>query len=177
MVPAVGGGVPQRPLVGSPLRSLVGSRLVYRLAPGRCVSRSVGQKGAIHLNSYYVAAGTVAIIVGFAHSVLGEVLVFRRMRRDGLIPTDGGTALQERHVRIIWASWHALTVLGWLVAAILFWLAAGSSLDQADSFLGEAIAVAMVASSGFVLIGTKGKHPGWIGLLAVAILVLLGSNQ
>jgi hypothetical protein len=127
------------------------------------------------VNAYFVAAGTVAIIVGFAHSVLGEVLVFCRLRRGGLIPTDGGTVLQERHVRIIWASWHALTVLGWLVAAILFWLAA-SPQDKASSFLEDVIAVAMLVSAGLVLIGTKGKHPGWIGLLLVAVLVLMGSH-
>ncbi len=33
----------------------------------------------------------------------------------------------------------------------------------------------MLAASGLVLIGTKGRHPGWAGLLGVAVLVWLGS--
>jgi hypothetical protein len=131
----------------------------------------------VELNKYYIAAGIVAIIVGIAHSVLGEGLVFRRMRREGVVPTDGGTVLQERHVRIIWACWHALTVLGWLAAAILFWLAAAPRHDSSTHFPETAISVAMLLSSGLVLIGTKGKHPGWIGFLAVAVLVLFGSNK
>jgi len=53
------------------------------------------------MNAYFAAAGGLAFMVGLAHSILGERLVFSRMRAAGLVPTQGGTVLLERHVRIL----------------------------------------------------------------------------
>jgi hypothetical protein len=126
------------------------------------------------MNGYFVAAGVLTVIVGAIHSVFGERLIFGRMRSAGLIPTNGGGLLRERHVRILWATWHVVTVMGWCFAAALFWLAIPSSEPLTRSFLASAVAVAMAASSVLVLVGTRGKHPGWIGLLLVAILTAAG---
>ena len=126
------------------------------------------------MNLYYAAAGTLAFLVGLIHSVLGERLIFWRLRSSGLVPTDGSPRLEERHVRILWASWHVLTVLGWGLAAVLIWLALPSSRDVPHGFIVRAIVVAMLAGSLLVAVGTRGRHPGWIGLLAVAVLTALG---
>jgi hypothetical protein len=126
------------------------------------------------MNSYFVAAASLAFLVGLVHSILGEVLIFRRMRRGGLIPTEGGTLLRESNVRILWASWHVLTVFGWLIAAILFWLSQQPSKQSSYVFIETAIIVSMLTGSAFVLVGTKARHPGWVGLLGVAILVWMG---
>jgi hypothetical protein len=128
------------------------------------------------MNSYLMAAGVLAFIVGLVHSVLGEILIFRGLRSRGIVPTDGGQLLRERHVRILWASWHVVTVLGWCVATILSWLAQDSSPSQSHVFIARAIAAAMLVSAAFVFVGTKGKHPGWAGLLGVAVLVFLGDR-
>ena len=128
------------------------------------------------MNPYLMAAGVLAFIVGLVHSVLGEILIFRGLRSRGIVPTDGGQLLRERHVRIIWAIWHVLTVLGWCVATILWWLAQVSSPSQSHDFVARAIAAAMLVSAAFVFVGTKGKHPGWAGLLGVAVLVFLGER-
>ena len=102
------------------------------------------------MNTYLAAAGILCFLIGLTHTVLGEVLVFQRLRAEGaLIPTEGGTALRERHVRILWASWHLATVFGWCIAA------------------------APLAGAFLVLVGTKGRHPGWVGLLVAAVLVVL----
>lgn len=115
-------------------------------------------------------------MVGLVHSLLGERLVFRRLRSSGIVPTQGGTALREPHVRIRWATWHLVTVLGWLVAAILAWLSRPSAAALAQSFLPQAIAVALVACAALVLVATKGRHPGWVGLLAAAVLTGVGAT-
>jgi hypothetical protein len=128
------------------------------------------------VNSYFAAASVLAVLVGLVHSVLGEVLIFRRMRNGGLVPTDGGPLLEERHVRILWASWHVLTALGWFIAAVLYWLALSPLISDEVAFIESAIIVAMLVGSTFVLVGTRGKHPGWIGLLGIAVLVWLGST-
>ena len=41
------------------------------------------------------------------------------MRIGTIIPTNGGKVIGEGHVRIIWASWHIVTLFGWLIAATL----------------------------------------------------------
>lgn len=124
------------------------------------------------MNRYYTAAAALLVLVGLAHSVMGERLIFRRMRRDGMVPTNGGTVLREPHVRILWAAWHFQTALGWSLAAILGWLALPSTV--APSWIVQAIVAAMLAGSLMVLVGTKGKHLGWVGLLGVAVLATLG---
>ena len=58
------------------------------------------------MNWYFIAAGVLSFLIGFVHSVLGESLIFRRMRAGGFIPTIGGQLLREPQVRILWASWH-----------------------------------------------------------------------
>ncbi|MES2889627.1 MAG: hypothetical protein V4739_16660 [Pseudomonadota bacterium] len=124
------------------------------------------------MNWYFVTAAALAFTIGLVHSVLGERLIFRRMRSSGsIIPTEGGQVLREAHVRILWASWHLVTVLGWCMAALLVWLALPSSAQPpALSFVAKAIAVSMLVSSLLIFIGTQGRHLGWVGLLAVAVV-------
>lgn len=127
------------------------------------------------MNRYFLAASGLATFVGFAHTVLGERLIFRRLRTRGVIPTDGGNVLAERHVRILWATWHLATVFGWGIAAVLWWLALPTSRLATQSPVPWAIAAAMLAASLLVLVGTQARHPGWVGLLGVAILTAVGT--
>ena len=126
------------------------------------------------MNWYFVIAAALAFLVGLVHSVLGERLIFRRLRQDGFVPTNGGKLLGERDVRILWASWHVLTVFGWCIASILLWLSLPSSSTSSAWFIEQAVVIAMLAGSALVFIGTKARHPGWAGLLAVAVFVWLG---
>jgi drug/metabolite transporter (DMT)-like permease len=126
------------------------------------------------MNIYLATAAVLAFLVGLVHSVLGEMLIFGRLRQGRLVPTNGGSLLQERHVRILWASWHVLTVFGWCIAAVLLWLSLPSSNPSSALFIEQAIVFSMLAGSALVLLGTRARHPGWVGLLAVAVFVWLG---
>lgn len=126
------------------------------------------------MNPYFVAAAILAVVVGLVHSVLGEIMIFRGMRQDGLVPTNGGTVLRESNVRILWASWHLVTVLGFCIAAILIWLAMPISQAPSSISLQHSIIAAMTLGSALVAVGTNARHPGWVGLLGVAILVWIG---
>ena len=126
------------------------------------------------MNWYLVIAAALAFFVGLVHSVLGERLIFRRLRQGGLVPTNGGNLLDERHVRILWASWHIVTVFGWCIAYILLRLSFSSSSASSDWFIEQAIIIATLAGSALVFIGTRARHPGWAGLLGIAVLVWLG---
>lgn len=128
------------------------------------------------MNWFYFTAAALALLVGLVHSVLGEQLIFSRMRQGGLVPTNGARLIGAGHVRILWASWHIVTVFGGCIAAILFWLAQAPP-SAAHAFVANAIVICMFLCAVLVFVGTRGRHPGWVGLLSVAVLTWLGSMQ
>jgi hypothetical protein len=125
------------------------------------------------MNWFFLVAAALAFLVGMIHSVMGERLIFRRMRQGGLIPTNGARLIGEGHVRILWASWHIVTVFGWGIAAILLWLAQAPP-SSAHAFVANAIVISTLLAALLVLVGTRARHPGWAGLLGVAALTWLG---
>jgi len=125
------------------------------------------------MQTYFFSAAAICVLVGIVHSLLGERLVFKKLRRHGIVPNEAAPPLQSRNIRILWATWHLASVFGLGFAAILFSAAEGKT--SLDSFAISAIILAFLSGSALVFIATKGKHPGWIGLLAVAVLVYLGS--
>ena len=126
------------------------------------------------MQPYFLSAAILAVVIGLVHSILGERLIFNRLR-DGsqLVPTKGKPLLRERHIRILWATWHIVTIFGWGIAAMLFSFAWPASQTTPEVIVTYAIGASMLASSLLVLYATKGKHPGWIGLLIVALLCWL----
>ncbi|WP_148862171.1 hypothetical protein [Marinobacter fonticola] len=118
--------------------------------------------------SWLLVGGLVAVVVALVHSVLGEVLIFKRMREGTVVPTRGQPVLRERHVRILWATWHIVSVFGLAIAGILVFMSVYPVTDVQSLFL-RAVATSMGVSSALVLFATKGMHPGWVGLLVVAI--------
>ena len=130
------------------------------------------------MNIYLCIAGILFFVLGLAHSLLGEYLIFKDKRNEGsLVPSKDSTGLKERHLRIIWATWHLSSVLGWCMGYVLIII----SLEQIEldstitDFIVQSIMYATFTSSLLVLIGTKGKHPGWIGFLLIGVLLLIGT--
>lgn len=116
----------------------------------------------------YLVAAVVALATGIVHSVLGETLIFRHLRDGGLVPVLGAPPLRERNVRIIWATWHLATLFGWAFAGVLFQLALGRPVTV--PLVVGAVVFAYLGGAVLVLVGTKGRHPGWVALAAVAAL-------
>jgi len=123
-----------------------------------------------------LVAGTIAIVVGLVHSILGEILIFRHLRSGGLVPANGAPPLKERNIRILWATWHLASVFGWAFAMVLLRLAASDSHASLQALVVNAIVFAYLGGALFVLIGTRGRHPGWIALLGVAALTWLSTS-
>jgi len=122
------------------------------------------------VNTLLLAAAALAFATGLAHTVLGEVLIFRRLRRGAVVPAFGGEVLRERHVRILWASWHVLTLLGWCMAAMLVELAAWPTSDITRT-VARLIGLGMFTGALTVGIATRGRHPGWVAMSLVALLI------
>ena len=125
------------------------------------------------MQSYLYAAAVVAAIVGLVHSILGELLIFRKLRKGMIIPDQPAPPLELRSIRIIWATWHLASAFGFGFAAVLAFLASGDLVP--DPHITWALVAAFAAGSALVLVATRGKHPGWVGLLVVAVLIYLGS--
>jgi hypothetical protein len=128
------------------------------------------------MNGFLLAASALAAVVGLVHTMLGEHLIFRRLRKGGVVPTFGGELLAERHVRILWATWHLATLFGWSIAGLFWWLALPTSRPVVQSPAPWILAAAMFGASVLVLVATRARHPGWVGLLLVALLAAIGSR-
>ena len=129
------------------------------------------------MNWYFFTAGILCFVLGIAHSILGEFLIFKDKRtKRSLVPSKRSEGLKERHLRIIWATWHLASIFGWCLGAILIKISFGQRDLNSNfiEFIVHSMTYSMLLTSLLVLIGTKGKHPGWIVLLAVAILVWIG---
>lgn len=115
-------------------------------------------------------AAVLAIVTGLVHSFLGEKLIFRHLRNATLVPTLPAPPLQCRHVRILWATWHLASVLAWAFAGLLWTLAQDASAAMSSQLILAAVGAAFLAGSLLVLVGTRGRHPGWVALGAVGFL-------
>lgn len=125
------------------------------------------------MQTLLAAASLLAIATGVAHSWLGERLIFRRLRAQAWVPNRPAPPLQGRHVRILWATWHLASVLAWAFAGLLWQLALHPGAGVSARTVLVAAAAGFIGSALLVLVGTRGRHPGWIALGAVGVLSLL----
>ncbi|WP_066312810.1 hypothetical protein [Aquimarina aggregata] len=130
------------------------------------------------MNIYLITSGILCLILGLLHSILGELLIFRTKKKTNkLVPTLVTNGLKERHLRIIWATWHLTSFFGWCIGTLLIKIALDQNLVSKEllKFIIASISISMLCSSILVFIATKGKHPGWIILLGISILTFLGT--
>lgn len=123
------------------------------------------------MNLLLLAAGILSIIVGLIHSVLGEILIFKKLRDGTIIPAVANKELSEKNIRILWATWHIASIFGWVAGTMLINIA-NSSFSGSAIFV-QYIAISMFIAGALVFMATKARHPGWAGLCSVAILCWL----
>ena len=128
------------------------------------------------MNLWLILSAITTVVVAVAHSVLGELLIFRKLRNGGIVPTKGQGAIRSSHIRIIWATWHIVSIFGLGLSAILIYIAL-LPLTNIVPFVLGALAIVMGASSLLVLYATKGRHPGWIGMLIISAATVLARHS
>ena len=127
------------------------------------------------MNTNIFIAGILCFLLGIIHSILGEYLIFKSKRNKGnVVPSKKSPALKERHLRIIWATWHLASLFGWCIGVVLIHISLNQNafLVESFDFILQAIMYTMFLGSLLVFIGTKAKHPGWVVLLLIGILIL-----
>jgi hypothetical protein len=138
------------------------------------------------MNAYFAWAAALVIILCLVHSVLGEILLIRRLNSANLPSLAPFSLIEVRQMGLIGSpdlardtlrlTWHLPTVLGLGFGAILLWLSLPTSPRTDLIFVAKAMALSSWACTLIVLFCSKGKHPGWLAFLAIAILTSLGSR-
>jgi hypothetical protein len=124
-----------------------------------------------------VVAGALLIVLALVHSTLGEMLIFRHVRRGKLSHAGAIELLPQRRWDAIWSSWHLVTLLGSGLGLALIASAVTESADQRLSNAVSVIAAMLGLASVYWLLGTRGKHPAWIILLLIAVVLAHGLNM
>jgi len=123
------------------------------------------------MNFYLFSAGIVMFALAILHSVLGERLVFRHVRAGKPGHVMANQLLPPRRWDALWSTWHLLSVLGLGLSAAMIAAAMYDDVAKAAGTVAMIMAATFAISGLFWLAGTKGKHPAWIGLLAIAALI------
>ena len=122
------------------------------------------------MNLIIFSAGVLCFLLGLVHSILGERLIFKSKRESGkAVPSKPTQGLRSSHLRIIWATWHLVTIFGWGIGVILVFISFNNHMEYA--LIIDVIIIAMLLSSIIVAYATKWKHLGWLVLLLIAFLL------
>ena len=114
-----------------------------------------------------IAAGILVILLGLAHSFLGErYIVGWLLRQDRLPPVAGGRSFAGGTIRF---AWHLTTVLMIAIgiALILF------DLDASASAIVGTIGWCLIVSGVLPIVFTRGRHPSWLVLLFAGALCVV----
>ncbi len=118
----------------------------------------------------YAAAG-LTILIGCAHSYLGEKFILQRLfRRGNLPPILGGTAFTQNTLRF---AWHITTVAWWGFAALLVMMTESSF---SASQVGQVIAIVFGIHFLVALIASRGRHLSWVVFWGIAVLTWIASG-
>ena len=119
-----------------------------------------------------IIGAILAVLIGAAHSYLGEQYILVRLfRRSDLPQLFGSDTFTKQTLRF---AWH-LTTIAWigLASVILIGVVVPSS-DQLSTIL-KAISITFFISSVVTLAASKGRHFAWIVFLSISLLVWIGS--
>lgn len=113
-----------------------------------------------------IVAAALTILLGIAHSYLGERYILIRLFRRNDLPKIGRSSdFTKRTLRL---AWHITTVLAFGFAALLIVLASPGEVDRR---VAAGIIAASFAGSGIVaLVLSRGRHLSWVVFFAIAAL-------
>jgi hypothetical protein len=124
------------------------------------------------VNVLLLIAGLLSVLIGIAHSGLGERLVLGPLFRRGDLPKLlGSESFAQRTLRF---TWHLTTVLLVAIGAIVMALST-TSLDAQAMWIVRLLALTFGACSLVSLIGARAKHFSWWVFLTIAALLWLGA--
>ena len=124
------------------------------------------------MNACLMSAALLLVAMGVIHTLLGERLIFRARSVGAGTHDRGGWG---RYTGIVRATWHLASLLGWWIAAMLAHAAQAPVGAVLPGWSASLLVAVTVVGGILVAVQTKGRHPGWVGLLAVGALVAAGT--
>ncbi len=119
---------------------------------------------------YYLGA-ILLILIGVAHSYLGErYILIRLFRKNNLPKLFGDTKFTKNTLRF---AWHLTTVAWFGFACLLIHLSSGT---LSINIIGNIIGITFIVHCAVALVGSKGKHLSWPVFLMIGVAVLYASN-
>jgi len=121
------------------------------------------------MNIYISIAASLFIMLGIAHSYLGERFILIPLFKWGSLPKIfNSEVLTGRTIRF---AWHLLTIAWFALAAILL------TLDMSSPFMAisKIILITSSASCIITLIETRGRHFAWVVFLVISLLIWIGT--
>lgn len=134
-------------------------------------SSRIGAGKGVGMVGTYAAAAALTAALGVAHSVLGQRFVIGPLLRRGDLPRVLGSEVFTR--RTLLYAWHA-TSLAWLGLAATLLVVAVQPRVMNMRAIAVLVQWAVLATAALALVVTRGRHPSWIVLVAIAILIGLG---
>jgi hypothetical protein len=108
------------------------------------------------------------LVLGLAHSILGERYILRRLfRRTDLPPLFGSDDFTKRTLRF---AWHLTSVAWWGLAVLMLALGMKSVRGGLLIVSATAFVSALVAA-----VGSRGRHLAWPVFLLVGLGAWLGA--
>ncbi|HXV75413.1 MAG TPA: hypothetical protein VD788_03775 [Candidatus Polarisedimenticolaceae bacterium] len=117
------------------------------------------------------AAALLTLLVGLAHSYLGERYILTRLfRRDDLPRLFGRAEFTRRTLRF---AWHLTTISWWGFAAILVVLADPPATSSA---LGAILGCTFLAHAAVTIVASRGRHLAWPVFLAIGVIAIAATR-
>ena len=125
------------------------------------------------MNTTLLIAAALIVLVGGAHSYLGERYILIRLFRKADLPRLFGSDTFTR--RTLRFAWH-ITTVAWLgFAALLLQLARGpQNLTLAQT--GSILSLTSFASAATAAVGSRGRHLSWIAFAVIGVLIWIGTH-
>lgn len=125
------------------------------------------------MNIPLFCGGILSVLIGAAHSGLGEKLVLGPLFRRGHVPKLLGSSTFAR--RTLRFTWHLTTVLLVGIGAVAISLSF-SVLEAQTEWILRLFAVVFAVSSLLSLIGARGRHFSWWVFFLIAALLWIGAR-
>lgn len=125
------------------------------------------------MNSLLVIGAALTLLLGAAHSYLGErYILVRLFRRTDLPHLFGSDVFTKRTLRF---AWH-LTTVAWLGLAVFFIMIAAPAQVLPRGEVGAVLAATAAVSAVVALVGSRGRHLAWPVLAVIAAAAWFGSR-
>ena len=124
------------------------------------------------MDNVLIIGAILAVIIGAAHSYLGERYILVRLFRCSNLPElFGSDVFTKQTLRF---AWH-LTTIAWIGLASVIVIGVVVPSSGQLSVILKSISLTFFVSAVVTLVASRGRHFAWIFFLSISFLVWMGS--